>query len=242
LLKPGVAHGVKYDESENTVSVGVKSLNPCGSAGIVGVFAGLPIETVDERTVTVKPGSSGGIVKGAGSVILTPGSRGAYLSHKIEIPNYVSASPSDPQCVVIKIRTAMLAERYSMSGGVSFPTQSGAVFVVNATDAYGQPVQFTSPVNLTVQYMDRSDPAQTDRVSFNGRVASPDKMRVVWDKSAGAGVDFAFVGSPSQTVDPAQGTVTVQNLVGLTGSDGCGTFGAVALGNTTPAARWRSYP
>jgi hypothetical protein len=65
-------------------------------------------------------------------------------------------------------------------------------------------------------------------------------MSLVRDQAEGEGVDFAFVNSPSQTVNPALGTVTVTNYVGLTGADGRGIFGAVAP-TPTPAASWALY-
>jgi hypothetical protein len=66
-------------------------------------------------------------------------------------------------------------------------------------------------------------------------------MRLVCDRFAGEAVDFAFTTGPFQTVNTTLGTVTVHNFVGLTGSDGCGTFGVVAYEFATRAARWRLY-
>jgi len=234
----------KFDATPRLTSVSVTSLNPCGTSGTIGIFAGLPIETVDERTINIKSGSGGGIVRDAGLAVLMPGSRGVYTLHKLEIPGYVTTSVTDPQRLVVKVRTATLAERYSQTSGQSFPAQSGAVFTVTVTNASDQPVPFTSPVHMTVQFIDRPNPALTDLVHFNGQLAPAANMRLVRDQVDGEAVDFGFVGAPSQTVNPVEGTVTVLNYVGLTGMDGCGTFGAVGMEAPPPtrAARWEIYP
>jgi hypothetical protein len=69
----------------------------------------------------------------------------------------------------------------------------------------------------------------------------PENMRLVWDRFAGEVVDFVFLNAPSQTVNAGLGTVTLNNFVGLTGADGCGTFGAVVRDILTPTSRWRLY-
>jgi hypothetical protein len=229
------------DMGNRQVSVTVRNLNPGGSLGTDRRFAGLPIETLDERTITIKP-SGGGIDRSTtGSVVLMPGEGGSYTLHKIVFPNYETADTTDPQRLIVKIGRAWSRDCESRSGGTSFPAQSGAVFTVTATDASSQPVQFTSPVDLTVQFKSRSDPTQTDMVRFDGRAALAANMRVVRDKYAGEPVDFAFTTAPLQVVNVSQGTVTVDNFVGLTGPDGRGTFGAVAIEEATPVGRWRLY-
>ena len=232
----------KLDGEPGQVSVDLNNLNPNGSLGSPGLFAGLPIETVDERTMNIKPGSgSSGIVKGAGPALLSPGSRGAYTLHQIEFPGYVATLATDPQRIVITIRTAMLAERYSPTSGRSFPNQSGAVLVVTVADAVGQPVAFTSPVNLTVQFKERPELEFTDAITFDEKRALAMNMRLVRDRLAGGDVDFVFDPTPSQTVNTIVGTLTVIGYAGLTGADGMGTFGAVAPATGTPVAGWRSY-
>jgi hypothetical protein len=223
------------------VSVNVNSLNPQNSAGTIGVFAGLPIETVDEHTVTMKPGV-GGVAKGAGSIELTPGLYGAYTLHKIEFPGYAASNGTESNRINVTIRMATLAERYALAGGQSFPLLSGAVFVVQATDAVDQPVEFSDPVNLTVQFKERPDPAMSDVVHFDGQLALLRNMRVVRDTKLGADVSFAFATGDSQDVNTGQQTVTFLGLTGLTGTDGTGTFGAVAPPGVTPALHWALYP
>jgi len=243
------AQGFKYlpvpgaqtlNTAARRVSVGIPNLNPCGSLpGTIGVFAGLPIETVDEQRINIAP-TGAGVSKGAAPV-LKAGSRGAHTLHQIEFPNFVTTSANDPKRRIVTLRTATLAERWSLGGGCSFPTQSGAVFTVAVTNASGQPVQFTSPVVVTVQFKSRPDPAQTDVVRFDGRLAMAANMRLVRDTLAGEAVDFAFLTAPGQAVNSSQGTLTVSNFVGLTGTDGCGTFGAVAMPGFTPARSWQLY-
>ena len=223
------------------VSVGITNLNPCGSLGGTTVFAGLPIETVDERTINIKSGGSPSPVKAQGGAVLDVGTSGAYTLHRIEFPNFVTTNGADPQRLVVRIRTAEMAERESLWGGCSFPSQSGAVFTVTVNDASSHTVQFTSPVNLTVQFKSRPDSTQTDVVHFEGQVADPQEMRLVCDRFAGQAVDFAFTTAPLQTANVSQGTLAVNNFVGLTGSDGRGTFGTVASEFSTRAARWRLY-
>jgi len=235
-----VAGRQTLDTTLQRAYVEVTSLNPQQSLGTVGIFAGLPIETVDERTIVIKPGG-GGIVRDAPPT-LKAGPLGAYTSHKIEFPNHTTAATTDPQRLVVKMRTATLAERYSQPGGCSFPAASGAIFTVTVTNGSGQPVALASPVHVTVQFKNRPDLRQGDVLHFDGRPAlAASSMRLVRDRWEGDLVDFVFVNAPLQTVNTAQGTVTVQNLTGLTGADGCGTFGAVALEGVTPTDRWNLY-
>jgi len=232
----------KFDTTPRQVMTPLTSLNPCNSLGPGGIFAGLPIETVDERTVNMKP-EGGGLVRRAGSVIITPGPRSSYKLHQIEIPNYMLTSESDPQRLVVKMRKTELAERYSPAGGRSFPSLSGAVFTMTVTNASSQPVAFTDPVHITVQFKIPPDPgAPTDLVYFDGRPAMATGMGIVRDLADGEPVNFGPVSALPQIVDTALGTVTVQNLVGLTGADGRGTFGAAGSEGQTPAANWQLYP
>ena len=224
--------------SSGTVETEVGDLNPGGSVGPPGMFAGIPIETVDERTIHIKPGA-GGVIKQA-NAILTPGPDGAYTLHAIEFPGYVETTSTDSLRLTVTIRTALQSERVSSSGGQSFPAQSGAVFVIVAKNASDQPVQFTDPVNLTVQFKTHSNPSLTDTVRFDGDLGMPGSMRAVADGEDGPGVDFAFFFAFAQSVNVAQGTVTVQSLTGLTGVDGKGTFGAV-IPDPADIRRWQAY-
>jgi hypothetical protein len=175
--------------------------------------------------------------------VLEPGPLGAYTRHCIEFPNHIETVTTDPARLIVKIQTATLADRWSSSGGQSFPAQSGAIFLVTTTNADGQPVAFTAPVHVTVQFKDRPDPAETDVVLFDGRLGTAGNMRLVRDVQEGAAVDFQFIDAPSQIVDIASGTVTLRNFVGLTGADGRGVFGAVAAtgGASTRTDHWELY-
>ena len=195
---------------------------------------------MDERTINIKPAGPG-IPRQQGNCVLDSRTSGVYTLHRIEFPGYVETTSADPTRLVARIRTTPLAERYSQCGGCSFPNQSGAVFTVEVTDASSRPVQFTSPVHLTAQFKGRLDSAQTDVVRFDGRTGVPENMRLVWDRFAGEAVDFVFLNAPSQTVNAGLGTVTLNNFVGLTGADGCGTFGAVARDIITATSHWRLY-
>jgi len=231
----------KLATQPSRVSAPVRSLNPYSTLGATSVFAGLPIETVDERTINIKP-EGAGIIKGTEEAFLTPGPLGAYTLHKIGFPAYITTTESDPttQRLTVKIRTATLAERQS-SGGQSFPDQSGAVFVVTVTDSLGQPFQFSDPVDITVQFKERTDPSLTDTVDFDSLLAPAQNMRLVRDIQDGEPVDFAYQIGPSQTVNTALGTLTAENVPCLTGPSGIGTFGVVARSGATPALRWQLY-
>ena len=69
-----------------------------------------------------------------------------------------------------------------------------------------------------------------------------ENMRVAHDRLSGGPVDFAFVSETPHVVNKPEGTVRVEDVIGLTGSDGKGVYGAVAQDFFTPAARWRLYP
>jgi hypothetical protein len=206
------------------------------------VFAGLPIETVDERTVVLRPNGGGGIVKGQAGFTLTPGLRGAYPGHKIEFLGYEEdATASDPNRLIVTIRTARLTERESQTGGCSFPSRGGAIFTVETLDAASSPVAFTSPVNLTIQYKKRGDPVQGDVLRFGGWCGLEEAMAIAHDTQPGGLVHFDFCTSLPQTLDTVHQSVSIEGLVGLTGADGLGTWGVVCHDMETPAARWQLY-
>lgn len=232
------------DTANQEIEVELDNLNPAGSQGTIGIFAGIPVDTVDERTIYIKPdGAAGGVAKdqaGTGAV-LSPGPNGDYTEHRIVFRGYSLTTPEDPARLEATIRDALLAERVSQSGGQSFPAQSGAVFVVEIKDAAGQPVEFTSPVDLTVQFLQRGDPWQSDCVRFDGWPGIPINMRLAHDRLPDSPVDFVFTELSPQVVDVPKGTVGAENLVGLTGSDGRGTLGAVARHYLTPAVHWEMY-
>ncbi|MBN1478068.1 FG-GAP repeat protein [Candidatus Sumerlaeota bacterium] len=217
------------DTTENTVRVSLGSLDPEGAGAVPGVFATLPVNPVEERQMHMGP-ASGGAQTGQSAVLtLKPGPSSAYPLHQIEFPGYVSATPGSEGSIRVSIRTANIYERSfaSAAGAHRFPTQSGAVFTIETRDAAGDPVAFTSPVNVTVQFTERPAAQDTDTVDFSGVVGSPQQMRVVQSGySTATGVDFRFVDRP-QGIDLMAGTVSLEGLTGLTGTSGVGLLGAV---------------
>lgn len=228
---------------EKTVSVPISGLDPAGLGGAAaartrgaaqggaGTFATLPVNPVESRTIYIAPGNGSAAATIALALAdavptLTGGTSSAYTLHRVEFPGYEETTVSDPNRIQVTIRTATLFERTSFSGGQSFPTQSGAIFALQATSASGAPLAFTDPVNLSVQFVERSEDSETDTVTFDGVRGQAVQMRPVHDVSAGTAVNFAFVdGDPS--IDVASQVLTLTGLTGLTGSDGLGVFGAV---------------
>ena len=237
IVKPPLLGIGRAQEGGGEVAAPIDSLNPADSDGDVSVFAGIPIETVDERAISIKPTPPGMPAKAAGAM-LTPGPNGAYTAHAIEFPGYVETLFTDPARTVVTIRMSTLVERFAASGGQSFPDISGAVFTVETANAAGLPVAFAGPVNLTVQFWRRD--VQSDTVKFDNTPSDASAMRLVKDVGADDEVDFAFVNVAPQTVNVLAGTVAVPNVAGLTGSDGRGVFGVVG-GDSAQAERWSLY-
>jgi Tol biopolymer transport system component len=243
------------DRTNRLVSVGVDRLEaltqfgpglPAGgfikAQGTPELYAGIPLETVDDHVINIKPGSGGSPARQSVAV-LTPGPYGAYTLPRIEFPGYVETTTTDSARLVATIRSAWAVERNSTDGGQSFPSESGAVFVVTILDALDQPVAFTDPVNLRVQFKERPDASQTDVVYFNEQPARAEQMRIVWDDVAGQNVNFDWRAVSPQDVDTTSDTVSATQLTGLTGTDGKGTWGTVGRA-PVPSLRtrtWRRY-
>jgi hypothetical protein len=236
------------DTTLKTVSVPITGLNPAGfgmlrgagaatsaieplsTADGVGTFATLPVNPVEQRSIFIAAGggTSAAIATLATSTVatLSGGSGGAYTLHQIEFPGYQTTTASDPNRIEVTIRTATLFERTAFGSGQSFPSQSGAIFAVTTRNAGGSPVAFSAPVNITVQFIERTSDAETDTVAFTGARGMPVQMRPVHDVGAGTDVDFTWTGG-DPLIDQTAGTLTLQAYAGLTGSDGLGVFGAV---------------
>lgn len=219
------------DTEANTISMPLSGLDPLGlgsrvkgtdgAASGVGTFATIPVNPVDERSIYL--GASGrNDVAPAQVAMLTSGDNGAYSQHTIEFPGYVETTDTDPNRIQVTIRTANLFERVSMTGGDSFPTQSGALFVVQTQDANAVPVEFADPVNLSVQFIERENDRETDTVDFTSLRGHASQMRIVRDAVDGASVDFDYVGGTA-----AGSVVTLSGYTTLTGISGSGTLGAV---------------
>jgi hypothetical protein len=236
------AGATKFQTTHQRVSAMIDRLNPMGSLGQPRVFAGLPVETVDQKRVPIAPRPPGGIVRSQAGFVLMPGERGEYTSHSIEFPGWQATTETDPARVVIKIRTASKKERESPCGGRSFPKARGAVFVVTAEDATSRPVAFRDPVHITVQFKHRGRQVDSDCVQMDGAPVSPEELRLVRDRFSGEAVDFEFVGGVKQVVDVVRETVRAENVVGLTGEDGMGTWGVTApVLPPTRTAHWSLY-
>lgn len=192
-----------------------------------GVNANIPVNPVDERSITMSPASRG---RGAGDLQaparIIPGEESAYPLNSVEFPGYVLTDESDPNRIEVTIRSATIYERALVTDGQAFPNQSAALFVIVTHDAAGQPIAFSDPVNITVQYVERPFAMMTDVVTLTSELGTAMRMRLVHDTVVGSLVDFHLLGVEGQSVNLAEGTVALSGAVGLTGSDGLGTWGA----------------
>jgi hypothetical protein len=220
------------DTDANTVSALIPNLDPTGlgttsvgrnqDGASVGTFATLPVNPVEERSIFLTPGGTGDPEPAQATVALSSGAGSAYTLHSIEFPGYVETTQSDPTHIEVSIRMPTLFERVSTTGGQSFPTQSAALFVIETTDASDNAVAFTSAVNLTVEFVERTKDNETDTVDFDSVRGHVSQMRIVHDSTDGVGVNFALVGGTR-----AGSTVTLSGHTPLTGTSGSGSLGAV---------------
>lgn len=251
---PG-AHSV--DMTSNTVTAYLTSLNPYGSRAVDGktregtgdlsVFAALPGETIEMTVNYVKPDRGrvarifAGLQDSGFRYDLSPGTGGDYTLHNLEIPNYSLTTPSDPSAISVTFAAANIFHRASSEGN-SFPSQSNSLFVISVYDSGGSPVQFTDPVNVTVEFKDGQGTSYDDLVDWNGAAMEAEDMRVVRDTIDGFSVDFDFQNPGAQTVNTSQNTVTLENITNLTGPSGAGVWGAVGwspnLEGITSADEW----
>jgi hypothetical protein len=234
-IVPFPLEGTMFIDTVNkTISTEITSLDPTGMAaaseshprgpsGPVGVFATLPVNPVEERSIFIAPGGAAGAsAQSPGAISLSSGDGSVYPNHLISFPGFVQTSGSDPNRIQISVRSSTLFDRVSLGGGTSFPEQSGAIFTVETKNASGQPVAFTSPVDITVQFIERPAANETDAVDFNSIAGDPNQMRMVQDVLAGIGADFEFIGG---SVNGS--VVTRSGHTPLTDASGAGTFGAV---------------
>jgi hypothetical protein len=176
-----------------------------------GTYATLPLDTVDERTVTLAASngdpsdpSFGPQTSGAGAeAVLTPGPEGTYTLHRIVFPGYEEALEG----VSVTIREANLFERYG------FPQQSGAIFTLEAEGD-----DFTLPVALDVEF--RTDPTDGDVVTLEGDPGDVTKMRLLRRLDIGAPLEFVTgieQGVSSPTVWTFGATPLTQQGLGVYG-------------------------
>ena len=245
ILVPGYQSVNFYN---STVSVQINSLSEwqvgtehCSvpTNGTGGTYGTLPVVLVDENSVSIKTGGSSPnppkltFVEASGPT-LQPGITGAYTLHIIEFPGYVQCEPSDPLGITVKIRQATLLERVGFQSGYTyFPNQSGAVFTVETKDYSGSFVAFSSPINMTVQYLVDPSPDRTDVIDFNNVRGEENQMRICKSTTANP-PNYSFVGG-TQTVDRITHKVSINNLSDLTDADGVCMYGAVVDKNIQPS-------
>jgi hypothetical protein len=250
---PGARQNRSFD---NTVSVQLDTLNPCGDTGEIRVFAVLPGWTIEpiKAHIRPKPGSTAIIPTpappakkkgGLGRLVeITTGPGGDYTLHRLEIPNYETTTSTDTARVTLTLTQPTLLQRAG-GGGRCFPPDSSALFLVTTRNADDNPVAFTAPVNIRVQFMDGTLTAYNDVRTFDGTRNSRNYLRLVWDALDGPCADFQFVDRPV-TITPAAGggTVEAQSVPNLTGVSGEGVWGVVLdppKPASVPANLWMRY-
>ena len=192
--------------------------------------AGIPVETVDDRRVGIRPAPPG--ARPAAMAILTPGPdpRCEYQLHRVEFPGYEITTTGTAIDVTIR-RIKDETERYGLPGQV-FPTRGNALFVIETvrwTGSTSAPMAFSDPVNLVIQFAPYEAPTAgwNDVVTFRDEDATMPRMRAVRDMAEGLAIDFQFISGPQQA-DLVSRTVQLLGYQNLTGISGCATYGAVA--------------
>ena len=228
--------------TDKTVSVEINALAESqeASGGTGGTYGTLPITTVDENSISIKP--SGGsprpprlTLMPQSNPTLLPKSNGMYTLHTIEFPGFVECLSSDPQATTVKIRQARLTERVGTeSGHIYFPSQSGAVFTIETTNSTDSITAFSSPVNITVQYLLDPAPDRTDVVNFDNVQGQEYQMRICKSTTANP-PNYSFI-TGSQTVNTSTHTVSINNLPTLTGDNGICMYGAVVNTSVQPSS------
>jgi hypothetical protein len=220
------------------------------------VFAVLPGWTIEpiKAHIRPKPGSTAIIPTpappgkkkgGLGRLVeITPGASGDYTLHRLEIPNYEATTSTDTARVTLTLTQPTLLERAG-GGGRPFPSSSSALFVVTTKNANDNPVAFTAPTNIRVQFMDGTQTAYNDVRTFDDVGHSRNYLRLVWDTLDGPCVDFQFVDRPVTIAPtPGGGTVEAQSVPNLTGTSGEGVWGVVLdppKPASVPANLWMRY-
>ncbi len=230
---------VNYSSKTVTMFIDILEEDQNEADGTGGLFGTLPVVTVDENSVSVK--SSGGssaslrlYVAEQSGPILQPESEGAYTIHTIEFPGYALCDPSDTDGITVTIRQSNLTERVGFQTGYTyFPNQSGAVFTIETKDYQDNSVAFSSPVNLTVQYLVDPAPDMTDVVDFNNNPGQENQMRICKSETANP-PDYSFIGG-TQTVNTTLHTVSIDNLSDLTKESGICMYGAVVDTSVQPS-------
>ena len=233
--------------TDKTVSVEINALAESqeASGGTGGTYGTLPITTVDENSISIKPSSSSPrtprlTLMPQSNPTLLPKSNGIYTLHTIEFPGFVECLSSESQATTVKMRQAYFTERVGAeSGHIYFPSQSGAVFTIVTTNSTDSITAFSSPVNMTVQYILDPDPNKTDVVNFYGMLGHESQMRIC--KSSVTNPPNYWYVSGSQTVDTINHTVSINNLSNLTGDNGISMYGAICFPPTSTDYSWELF-
>jgi hypothetical protein len=194
-----------------------------------GVGATVPVNPIESRTITIVPDSRSSVAPLSGAstaALLVPGDESRYDRHRVAFPNYHEAGRGETGGILVTMRSATIFERVSTDGTQIYPVQSGAIIVIETRREDGSPAAFGDPVDLTVQFVSRPDPGETDLVDLGGRAGPAEMMRAVQDTLANRDLAFGYA-SGDQVIDPPQGLVTIHGLRGLTGDDGRGIWGAL---------------
>jgi hypothetical protein len=225
----------RFDSEKNLVSVSVNWLLPRtglgagatmkegggGGAARVevespsnGIYALLPLDVLKENSVIIAEDAPS---SPPSTVVLSVGAGGGYTKHRIEIPGYHEAASG----VRVVLRRARAIER------TGFPSDSNAIFAVETTDsASGEPVSFTLPFNIRIEYKDENcKPWFSDVVDLENVAAFESQMRMVRYNLETQ--EFDFVATGTAHVEQLENTVTAEGVSGLT-SRGIGVWGAAA--------------
>lgn len=184
---------------------------------------------VDTNSANVSPDGAKRSGKISLDATLTPGPDGIYILHSVRISTYHNTLSGGYQ---LTIRQATGEER------TGFPSQSGAIFVIESSPDFPSGVIF----DMTVEFIPNANPSLTDVVDLSGNPGSMGKMRLV-KKNPFTG-EFEFIsGSGTVSVNPSN-TVVTTGLSGLT-DGGVGIYGVAvnpaATSLNTAAQNWAIY-
>lgn len=236
---------IQINQIDPPIPVGASVIEGPGSSR--GIFGNIPGETIESASLFIKKITGAAAAGPAPRITLVPppsirpGSGGHYIFHEVEFPGYDQTTPDDPDRIRIVMRKPNLFDLATLDDfDQGFPLDSSALFVIEASDASNQDVQFFDPVNITVQFFDGADGNYNDIFMFGDSPGSVNTMALVNDTYYGFGVNFQFNAVPgSVTTFPGGGTLEALSVSGLTDFDGVGIWGAVSTGLTpTPPDTW----
>jgi streptogramin lyase len=203
------------DPEADTVTAPMPSTDPLGLDTTPGVFATLPLDTVDDRTIIIEQmggGAASARLSGIpGEAVLTVGLDGLYTSHQIAFPGYVES----PEGIVITLREANIFERFG------FPVSSGCIFTLEASS------DLPTPVEVTIEFNDF--PGSGDIVELDGQVGVRDQMRLV--QRLGLSEPLTFHDEFPASVN--ENSTVITGLVTPFTSEGFAVYGLVSNPNAS---------